>query len=174
MATIIVAADRGDCIGNKNGIPFYSDMQFFKETTMGGVVIMGRKTWESLPLKYKPLTDRINVIVSTTYDDGRWMLKKDGQPFYVFRSLAQAIQFSQAEHPEKEHFIIGGWQLWQKAFQTPNLVTKVLLSKIGVETPECDTHFLSIGQLEQMFGKHKIIGIDNEAEEPVVRIRYGK
>lgn len=173
MATVIVASDRGDCIGNKNGIPFPSDMQFFKEQTMGNVVIMGRKTWESLPLKYKPLPGRINVVVSTTYDDGRWALEKNGERFYVFHSLDQAIKFAQSEHPQKEHFIIGGWQLYQKAFQTPKLVTKVLLSKIGVETPECDTHFLSTGQLEQLFGKHKVIGIDNEAEEPVLRLQYG-
>lgn len=174
MATIIVATDRNDCIGYKNGIPFDSDMQFFKEMTMGGVVIMGRKTWESLPLRYRPLPGRINVIVSTTYDDGRWALKKEGERFYVFHTLRQAIEFAQAEHPQKEHFIIGGQKLYQAAFQTPNLVTKVLISRIAVESKDCDTHFLSLSQLESIFGKHKVFGVDNDVEHPILRIRYEK
>ena len=49
-----------------NSIPWNmpSDMKWFKEMTEGKVVVMGRKTWESIPKKYRPLPNRINVILS--------------------------------------------------------------------------------------------------------------
>jgi len=171
MTKIIVACERGFGIGKNGVIPFFSDMSFFKETTMGGVVIMGRKTWESL--KERPLPGRINVIVSTDYDDGRWRLEKNGEPFYVFRTLEKAIHFAQSEYPRKNHFNIGGAKLYDYALSKPGLVTSVIMSKIGVEA-ECDTFFpLNRDQLEERFGRPKVLSIDNEGIEPVIRLEYG-
>jgi dihydrofolate reductase len=169
MATVIAAVDRKNGIGKDNGIPFYSDMGFFKSTTIGNLVIMGRRTWESL--KEKPLSDRINVVVSTTLPDGRRFLRKWDQSIWVFHSLAQALDFAKEKHPECEAFIIGGEVLYKAAFDQ-NLVSRVLLSKIGCEA-DCDTHFpLTLQQLEERFGKHKTLGIDNDVAEPVLRLEY--
>lgn len=170
MTKIIVAYERNYGIGKGNGIPFFSDMQFFKETTMGGVVIMGRKTWESL--KERPLPGRINVIVSTDYDDGRWRLEKNGEAFYVFRTLEQAVHFAQAEYPRKNHFCIGGAKLYEYAL-SKNLISSVIVSQIGCEA-ECDTFFpMTREMLKEKFGPHKVLSIDNDGIEPVIRLEYG-
>ena len=171
MTTVIAAVDRKNGIGKNGGIPFWSDQKFFKAATMGGVVIMGRHTWESL--KEKPLPGRINVVVSTTYDDGRWALTKKGDRFFVFHSLSQAVEFAKREHSDKECFNIGGSILYKTAFEQ-GLVTRVLLSKIGTEA-DCDTFFpKTLAELESQFGKHKVLSIDNEGIEPVLRLEYNR
>lgn len=171
MSTVIVATDLNNGIGKDNGIPFWSDMAFFKASTVGNLVIMGRKTWESLT--ERPLRGRINVIVSTTYDDGRWSLNKHGEQFYVVRTLERALEFAKREHPDREAFIIGGEILYKTAFEK-DVVDKVIISKIGCEA-DCDT-FFPVGEayLRERFGPHKTLSIDNEAQEPVLRLQYGK
>ena len=64
MISLIVAKSENNVIGNKGRIPWYipNDLKRFKKLTIGKVVIMGRKTFESLPKEYKPLPDRINSI----------------------------------------------------------------------------------------------------------------
>lgn len=65
MLTLIVARARNGAIGKANLIPWHApeDLAFFQRETTGGAVIMGRKTWESLP--FKPLKGRLNLVVSS-------------------------------------------------------------------------------------------------------------
>lgn len=65
MLTLIVARARGGAIGRAGTIPWHApeDLALFARETTGGVVIMGRKTWESLPLK--PLPRRTNIVVTS-------------------------------------------------------------------------------------------------------------
>ena len=62
----IVAMDLQGGIGKDNSIPWRSkaDMQNFKELTTGHTVVMGRKTWDSLPPKFRPLPNRNNIVIS--------------------------------------------------------------------------------------------------------------
>ena len=64
--SIIVAIDQEQGIGKDNGIPwhFSEDLQNFKRLTINNVVIMGRKTWDSLPARFKPLDHRSNIIIT--------------------------------------------------------------------------------------------------------------
>jgi len=64
MLTLIAAHDRNGGIGRAGTIPWRApgDLAAFKRETLGGAVIMGRKTWESLP--QRPLPDRLNIVVS--------------------------------------------------------------------------------------------------------------
>jgi dihydrofolate reductase len=64
--TLIWAQDKNGVIGNKGQIPWRipEDLTFFKEQTMGGAVIMGRKTWESIPEKFRPLPGRVNIVMT--------------------------------------------------------------------------------------------------------------
>lgn len=67
MRTIVVAYNERFVIGNNLGkVPWHipEDLKFFKEATMGKACVMGRKTWESIPEKYRPLPGRLNIIVS--------------------------------------------------------------------------------------------------------------
>ena len=71
--SIIVAADAKNGIGNKGKLPWQipNEMKYFKEVTTKAktgffnAVIMGRKTYESIPTKFRPLKDRLNVVLTT-------------------------------------------------------------------------------------------------------------
>ena len=66
ILALIAACARGGVIGIDNRLPWHlpEDMKFFRETTRGKPVIMGRKTWESLPDAFRPLPGRINIVIS--------------------------------------------------------------------------------------------------------------
>lgn len=66
MITLIAAVAANRTIGKDGQLVWRNkeDMARFKELTTGKVVIMGRKTWESIPPKFRPLPDRINVVVT--------------------------------------------------------------------------------------------------------------
>jgi dihydrofolate reductase len=70
VVAAIVAMDDRRVIGNNGALPWHipEDMARFKTLTMGHVVIMGRKTWDSLPLKFRPLPGRVNIVVTRTPD----------------------------------------------------------------------------------------------------------
>src|SRR5689334_17373843 len=67
---IIVAASDNNCIGRNNDLPWNlpTDLKRFKEITSGHIVVMGRKCWESIPEKYRPLPKRTNVIITRNKD----------------------------------------------------------------------------------------------------------
>ncbi|MEY4667367.1 MAG: hypothetical protein RL518_66 [Pseudomonadota bacterium] len=64
----IVAMDEGRVIGRDGGLPWHlpEDLAHFKAKTSGHFVLMGRKTWESLPPKFRPLPGRVNIVMSRT------------------------------------------------------------------------------------------------------------
>lgn len=70
MLTLIAGRDRNGVIGKGGTIPWHApeDLAFFQRETTGGAVIMGRKTWESLPRK--PLPRRLNIVVTSRPGDG--------------------------------------------------------------------------------------------------------
>lgn len=70
MITLIWAQDRTGAIGRDNTIPWRvpEDMARFREVTRARTVVMGRRTWESLPPRFRPLPDRRNVVVTRSVD----------------------------------------------------------------------------------------------------------
>ncbi len=70
--TAILAMDSSLLIGSKNGLPWHipEDMKRFKEFTTGGIVVMGRNTYLSLPEKFRPLPNRRNIVITRTIIDG--------------------------------------------------------------------------------------------------------
>ena len=66
MISIVVAHSRNRCIGRDGDLPWRlpQDLRRFRELTTGGTVIMGRRTYESLPAAFRPLPDRRNVVLS--------------------------------------------------------------------------------------------------------------
>lgn len=67
MFTVVAAIDKNGGFGNNGSLPwkFPNELKWFKDITRGSVVIMGKKTWESLPDKMKPLPNRTNIVVTT-------------------------------------------------------------------------------------------------------------
>lgn len=103
MVTLIAAVAQNGTIGDRNTLLWHitEDMQFFRRTTQGHPVIMGRKTYESLG---RPLPKRVNVVIS------RQEIAIEGCT--VVHSLEEAIALFPAE---EEVFIIGGGQIYGQA-----------------------------------------------------------
>ena len=107
---MIVAMDEGGCIGRGNELPWRlsSDMVRFKRLTEGdgfNAVIMGRKTWESLPPSFRPLTERLNIVMSR---DTGWGHEGAENALYPGR----AIEIAYADGCD-ECWIIGGSQIYE-------------------------------------------------------------
>ncbi len=102
---LIVAADKNWAIGKDNrmmwSIP--ADMKFFRETTKGNVVIMGRKTLESFP-QGQPLKNRVNIVITRKKD-----YKVKGA--VIVHSVKEAVK--KAESYEGEIFVIGGESIYR-------------------------------------------------------------
>ena len=127
----IVASARNNVIGKDNDLPWHlpDDMQFFKDTTKGHHILMGRKNFESIPMKFRPLPGRVNIVI-TRQDD----YQADGTR--VFNTIEEGIQFARAAG-EEELFIIGGAEIYN---QTISQTDRVYLTEINAEV-DGDAHF---------------------------------
>ena len=142
---IVAAVDARFGIGKKGKLPWHlrGDMKHFKELTMTtqssakkNAVIMGRKTWESLPEKFRPLVGRINVVLTRnaafSLPDG--VLKS--------ASLTQALAMLGAPDFKagvETVFVIGGGEILQEALKSPACQT-VYLTRI-LAAFDCDVFF---------------------------------
>lgn len=106
---VIVATSLDYIIGRDYEMPWYlpKDLKRFKAITMGHTVIMGRKCWESIPVQYRPLSGRKNIIISrnTLYDAPGAM---------VYNDLDVAINDCSTD---EQIFIIGGGEIYKQAFK---------------------------------------------------------
>lgn len=123
---MIVAVAENGVIGKDNGIPWFykGDLKWFKETTKNTAIVMGRKTWESLPKK--PLPQRYNVVVT-----GSDRSKFEGAT--VTRSLRQAIATCEAEG-YRDIWLIGGARIYKEGL---GLADVLFITKVP-ETIEVD------------------------------------
>ena len=136
--TMIVAMDEDGFIGRGNDLPWKlsSDMARFKELTEAdgfNSVIMGRKTWDSLPDTYRPLPERVNIVMSRDTD---WQADGAETALYVGR----AIELAYAEGSD-ECWVIGGAQVYEMSLERVEEipVTTVHTSGSGeVKFPEWD------------------------------------
>ena len=129
--TIIVATDRNGCIGKDGGIPWHlpEDLKHFRNTTMGGTVIMGRKTWESIPEKYRPLKGRHNIVLS----------RQSGyNPKGAMRVKAFQEALFEASEIGREIYVIGGGMVYRSMLP---YCDRIILSKVDTVVEDGDTFF---------------------------------
>ena len=124
----VVAAAENNAIGKSNQLLWAlpNDMKFFKNTTWGMPVIMGRKTYESLG---KPLTGRINIVITRQHD---WQ----PEGIRVVHDIKEAMSAA-AESDAREAFIIGGGEIYK---QTLPITNRVYLTRVHTSI-EGDTYF---------------------------------
>lgn len=158
----ILASSQDDTIGDNNTIPWRcrTDMLFFKKATMGNVIIMGRKTFESM--NNTPLSNRVNIVISTTLKQAD--VTHDN--LYVVDSVMKAILLAKKVELTKfvrntvsEHiFVVGGVELYAS---TISIVDEVLHSKIDVhcQSPRYGSNFIK-GPLDKCFTSN--IAVTNE------------
>lgn len=125
------------------------DMKRFKELTTGHPIIMGRKTWESLPEQFRPLPGRTNIVV--TRQAG---YTADGA--VVMDGLSDAFMAAEKAPGAEETFIIGGGEIYAAALP---YATHLYLTLIE-ETAEADTYFPS-------YDDFKIIQEETGEGEPI-------
>ena len=106
----IAAMDESRVIGHKGKLPWHipEDLKHFSDLTKGHAVLMGRKTWESLPERYRPLPQRKNIVISRT------VTNLSGAE--VWESPEKCIQFfrsGKAELPGGKIWIIGGAEIYR-------------------------------------------------------------
>ena len=130
---VIAAISQNGVYGVDGAIPWRSklDMAHFKQETTGHTVVMGRKTWESLPEKFRPLPDRENIIVSRS-------LNRVPSGVLCVGSLSEAITAATSE----KVFCIGGASVWYEAM---NFAQRALVTIIGkeIDLGQQDTKFAS-------------------------------
>jgi dihydrofolate reductase len=104
---LIFARAANGVIGKDNALPWHlpEDLAHFKRTTLGCPVIMGRKTWDSLPPRFRPLPGRANVVVTR---DASWQ----AEGALRAGSLAEAIALCPAD---TDAWVIGGAQIYEQA-----------------------------------------------------------
>ena len=126
---LIAAVDQNFALGVSGNLLFRipEDLKLFKRLTTGHVVLMGRKTFESLGCK--PLPDRVNIVISTT---------KKFEDVITFESLTTAVEYSKLNYPDKDLYIIGGGKVYR---QCTGLADEVILTVYGKAYEEADTYF---------------------------------
>jgi len=131
--SIIAAVARNRVIGRNNDLPWHlpNDMRFFKEKTKGHHVLTGRKNYDSIPEKFRPLPNRTNIVV--TRNESYNALGAE-----MFKTIEEGIAFAKA-NGEPELFIMGGGQIYKHAIQL-GVVDKMYITWVVAE-PNGDIFF---------------------------------
>jgi dihydrofolate reductase len=133
IISLIAALTKNHVIGKNNDLPWHlpDDMKYFMQTTKEHHIIMGRKNYESIPEKFRPLPNRTNIVVTRQKDF-------DAPGCWVVNTLEDGMALALAEG-EDELFIIGGSEIYALGM---NYADQLYLTEIDT-TLEGDTYFPS-------------------------------
>ncbi|GAW11228.1 hypothetical protein ANO14919_005700 [Xylariales sp. No.14919] len=157
--TLVVAATRNMGIGRNGALPWTGlkkEMAYFARvtrrlpsplsqngnTTAMNAVIMGRKTWDSIPPKFRPLKGRLNIVISRSHTEPPAKSINVETETVKVGSLEQALQYLESSSTimqSSKVFVIGGAQIYAAALQLKQS-RRVLLTRV-INDFECDTFF---------------------------------
>ena len=128
---LIVAIDLHFGLGKNGNLLFKipEDLRLFKQFTIGNVVLMGRKTFDSIGCK--PLPDRINIVIPSKKDF-------ENDEVTTFDNMETAIEYSKRNFPDKDLYIIGGGQIYEQGIKYAD---EVILTKYNKLYENADTYF---------------------------------
>ncbi|OCX60942.1 dihydrofolate reductase [Thioclava sp. SK-1] len=134
MITLIVARARNGAIGKGNEIPWHApqDLKMFQRETMGGAIIMGRNTWDSLP--FKPLKNRFNCVVS----------KDTSLSENVFQDIKSAISACHAQGHQRIYGI-GGEGIYKAMLP---LAQRLMITEVDLTIDAADAYFPEIDEAD--------------------------
>lgn len=151
--SIIAAIGKNRELGKDNKLLWHlsADFKRFKELTSGHIVVMGRKTYESLPEKFRPLPNRINVVITRDVD---YKVKKA----IVFHSIEEAIKNLESKIQNSEFsilnsklrdeiFIIGGASIYEQGIKYAD---KLYLTLVDRAYPGADAFFPEYGEFREI------------------------
>jgi dihydrofolate reductase len=121
IVSLIAALSKNRTIGKHNTLPWSlpDDSRYFMQTTRGHYVLLGRRNYDSLPEKYKPLPNRVNVVITR-------QTALDAPGCLVVDSMEKAFETARSGG-ETEAFVIGGAEIYKLALPTAN---KLYLTEI--------------------------------------------
>ena len=139
----VVAMDQQRCIGKANDLPWHisADLKHFKAITQGGVVVMGRKTLESMG---RTLPNRVNWVITR---DHNWSFEGTKVAYSIEDALIQAVADVQASEKPTSIFIIGGGEIFK---QTMNITDRLELTHVELDVqgdayyPEISAEFKKV------------------------------
>jgi len=150
MSNMIIATSQNGVIGQGNSMPWHypEDLKWFKEMTLGGVLIMGRKTFESLP---KGLPGREIIVLS-----------QSGKPYpNCVPTLHDAFYLASTRWPSRPTWIAGGAQIYRAALDQ-RLVSWIFLTEIPEVSPICDDTVALSFNLLAGFDLHRTLVNDKD------------
>ena len=147
---LIFARAANGVIGAANTIPWHlpEDMAHFKARTLGAPVIMGRKTWDSLPPRFRPLPGRSNIVVTRQAD---WQAEPASDQVLRAASLSEALELGR--NLSQDVWVIGGAQIYAQALP---LADAVEVTEIGRDfegdafAPELDEQWQAVSRSEHV------------------------
>jgi dihydrofolate reductase len=151
IVNLIAAYSNNNAIGIEGKIPWNipEDLAYFKQLTKDNIIIMGRKTFESLPIK--PLPFRINIVITSNpvkYD-------YEAENLFFVDSILAAYNKAIKMPIPKKIFIIGGQRVYEEAFRNFD-IDMCYITKINTLIEKADT-FFPIELMEKEFKLHKEI-----------------
>ncbi len=155
----LIWAESAGVIGRDGGMPWHvpEDLAHFKELTLGAPVVMGRRTWDSLPPRFRPLPGRANIVVTRQHE---WAAEGAMRAASVDAALALAA----AERPERV-WVIGGAELFRQALpiadrlevtelRAPGGGAVVAPARGDVVAPTIDPAAFRLAVVEPLTGAH--------------------
>lgn len=138
MISAIVSVDENWGIGYNGDLLEHipEDLKYFKTLTDGNTVVMGRKTWDSLPKK--PLPNRLNIIITSQ--------ERHFEEMTAFIPFSEAVSRLKHSPKEDDWFIIGGGQIYKELLP---YCDKVYVTKIFKDHANVDTYFPNLDESEE-------------------------
>lgn len=163
-------------IGYMNRLPWRlkSELEYFNKMTTENsqeqpahknIVIMGRKTWSSIPPKYRPLKDRTNVVLSRTVST----IEDRESVDHIFSSLPDALEGVSQLRNKGQVWVVGGQSIYEEALRLPQC-KRIYLTRIDKEY-ECDTFFPDIDETTYKLTSDPQVP-EEEQEEDGVKYKY--
>ncbi|WP_298586232.1 dihydrofolate reductase [uncultured Kocuria sp.] len=127
-------------IGRAGSMPWSlpEDLAFFRRTTTGHPVIMGRRTWESFPERFRPLPGRTNIVITSSPE--RVARGSDPGAVLTAASYAEAVRLARTSPGAERIWVIGGGEVYRQALaDAEHPVTEALVTVIDLDA-DGDTH----------------------------------
>lgn len=157
MFSLICACDNNFGIAKDGKIPwnYPEDMQYFKKKTKDHIIIMGNKTWNSIPQFRRPLPNRVNAVLSQSGN-----VIGNTQPDLIFTSISKCVEYfshNKKKYKNQKKFVIGGAQIYKK-FLKRLLIHDIYITHIK-KNYNCDLLLTELPSLEDG-------GIDQKSKNP--------
>lgn len=133
MISLVAAISKNNCIGKDNTLPWDipADMKRVKELTIGRNVIMGRKTWESIPEKYRPLPKRKNIVITR---NAEYPVPKGVEVYTTIQAAVDA-------HKDEDVVGFGGQRIFEDMMPMADIL---YITHVDKEVQECHAFFPTI------------------------------